>query len=136
MAIYRRLFQVLSIIIIFTMLFSGLPSAFAQEPLDPFDVLDASFGEYGIVTTDFGGYELGESFALQPDGKIIMTGSFYYYDYLNQSHYDFALARYNTNGSPDTTFDTDGKITLDLGGQEQAYDVRAPNGWQNYRSWK
>jgi|GEM_PF-2912971 len=125
MSTHRRLHHVLSILVIFTMLFSGvsLPSAAAQEALDPSNVLDASFGGDGIVTTDFGGYELGESLALQPDGKIILTGSFYYYDHLNQSHHDFALSRYNANGSLDTTFNTDGKVTLDLGGQEEAYDV-------------
>ena len=124
MSIHHRLYHVPSILIILTMLFSGIsmPSAAAQGTLDPSNVLDASFGGEGIVITDFGGYELGKSLALQPDGKIIMTGSFYY-DSLNQSHHDFALSRFNSNGFLDTTFDTDGRITLDLGGQEEAYDV-------------
>ena len=30
--------------------------------------------------------------------------------------YDFIVARYNTDGSLDTSFDGDGKATVDLGG--------------------
>lgn len=43
-------------------------------------------------------------------GKIVVAGYAY-----NGSNYDFALARYNTDGSLDTTFDSDGKLTTPVG---------------------
>lgn len=69
-------------------------------------VLDASFGVEGVVITDFGGDETGRAVALQSDGKFIVGGYKTYADGRG-----FALARYNSDGSLDTTFDTDGKIT-------------------------
>ncbi len=47
--------------------------------------------------------------ALQSDGKIVVAGGTY-----NGSNDDFALARYNADGSLDTTFDVDGKLTTDF----------------------
>ncbi len=61
----------------------------------------------GFVTTDFGFTELAKSVAIQADGKIVVTGS---------SNGDFALARYNSNGSLDVSFDNDGKVTTDFAG--------------------
>jgi uncharacterized delta-60 repeat protein len=44
--------------------------------------------------------------ALQPDGKIVVAGY-----YLNSSpNYDFALARFNTNGSLDSSFGIGGIV--------------------------
>jgi len=78
-------------------------------------VLDTSFDTDGVVTTDFGaGSETINGLAIQADGRIVAGGT---------ANLDFALARYNTNGSLDTTFDTDGLRTSDLGGTEQAYDI-------------
>ncbi|TAN47255.1 MAG: hypothetical protein EPN21_18120 [Methylococcaceae bacterium] len=57
--------------------------------------LDTSFSGDGKVTTDLGGWEWGNSVALQADGKILLAGA---------SDTDFALARYNSNGSLDSTF--------------------------------
>jgi competence ComEA-like helix-hairpin-helix protein len=75
---------------------------------------DISFDQDGIVTTDFNNsYDSGHAVALQPDGKIIVAG--HSYTDANVS-IDFALARYNPDGSPDTSFDEDGKVTTDLGG--------------------
>jgi uncharacterized delta-60 repeat protein len=72
--------------------------------------LDTSFGGTGIVTADFGANEAFDDFVVQPDGKIIVegrTGS------LDAS--DFLLVRYNSDGSLDTTFGTNGKVVTDLG---------------------
>ncbi|MEH2286309.1 DUF4347 domain-containing protein, partial [Nostoc sp.] len=68
--------------------------------------LDTSFNGTGKVTTDFGFVEIGYSVAVQADGKIIVAGL---------SNTDFALARYNTNGSLDTSFNGTGKVTTDFG---------------------
>jgi uncharacterized delta-60 repeat protein len=68
--------------------------------------LDNSFGSGGIVITAMGSdNDFAESVALQSDGKIVVVGSSY-----NGSNMDYAVARYNTNGSLDTSFDGDGKI--------------------------
>lgn len=78
-------------------------------------VLDTTFDTDGKVTTDFGaGSETINSLAIQADGKIVAGGT---------ADLDFALARYNVDGSLDTTFDTDGLQTSDMGATEQAYDI-------------
>jgi len=72
--------------------------------------LDTTFDTDGITTLDFGyGDNRGFDLFIQPDGKIIVVGRGF-----NGSNYDFVLARYNSNGSLDTTFDTDGKVTTDF----------------------
>ncbi len=74
--------------------------------------LDTTFDTDGKVTTDFaGGIDYGWSVAIQTGGQIVVAGQAY-----NGSNGDFALARYNSDGSVDTTFDTDGKVTTDFWG--------------------
>ena len=73
--------------------------------------LDTSFDSDGIVTTTIGNnYDNAFSVAIQSDGKILAGGFSY-----NGSNQDFALVRYNTNGSLDNTFDADGMVTTPLG---------------------
>ena len=45
------------------------------------------------------------------DGKILVAG----FAFSSGIDGDFALARYNADGTLDTSFDTDGKVTTDLG---------------------
>ena len=60
--------------------------------------LDSSFGSGGIVTSTIGsGSATGTAMALQTDGKIVVAG----YSYAG-SYRDFAVARYNSNGTLDT----------------------------------
>ena len=68
--------------------------------------LDSSFSGDGIVVTDFGGLDIGFSVTTQSDGKILVGGS-------SSNH--FALARYNANGSLDSSFSGDGLVITDLG---------------------
>jgi uncharacterized delta-60 repeat protein len=74
------------------------------------DRLDTTLGTNGKVTTAIGGQDFATAVAIQSDGKIVVAG----YS-LNGANDDFALARYNTDGSLDTTFDTDGKVTTAIG---------------------
>lgn len=87
--------------------------------------LDTSFDGDGKVTTiigSLGGMEL-RSLKLQSDNKIVVAGRS-----VNGSNLDFALARYNPNGSLDTTFDTDGTVTTQIGtGNEIAYSLAIQN---------
>ncbi len=89
--------------------------------------VDTGFGTGGKVTTDFGGAnDFGWSVAIEPDGQIVVAGQAY-----NGSDGDFALARYNSDGSLDTTFDTDGKVTTDFaGGSDYGWSVAIQAGGQ------
>lgn len=82
--------------------------------------LDTSFSTDGMVTADIGGgKDYGLVVTTQADGKILVAG--YSSNGLNN---DFAVARYNKNGSPDTSFSRDGKVTTDFGvGDDEAYSI-------------
>lgn len=102
--------------------YRGLDFALARYNTD--GSLDTSFDTDGKVTTDFGsGDDSGQSVELQADGKILVAG----YATNSSGTFDFALARYNANGSLDTSFDRDGKVTVNLDkkkiGVDQAYDL-------------
>ncbi len=70
-----------------------------------------SFGTSGIVLTDFNTGALASDMALQPDGKIVAAGLGIHAG----GGTDFALARYNGDGTLDPTFDGDGKLTTVFG---------------------
>ncbi len=76
--------------------------------------LDPSFSVDGWQTTDFGDRDYGHSMALGADGRIVVAG---------ESAVDFALARYNPDGTLDSSFSGDGKATTDVGGLDRAFDV-------------
>jgi uncharacterized delta-60 repeat protein len=83
--------------------------------------LDTSFDGNGIVYTrmnsaDPNNISEAEDVTVQPDGKIVAVG---YSRGLDFSYYEWAIGRYNTNGSPDSTFDGDGKVILDFGTNSQ-----------------
>jgi uncharacterized delta-60 repeat protein len=90
--------------------------------------LDTSFGTGGKLTTDFGpDFDRASAIAVLPDGKIVASGAYRAGDTVaGTAHDDFAIARYDSDGSLDTSFDTDGKVTTDFGpGQthDVAYDM-------------
>ena len=88
---------------------------FALTRHDTNGILDPTFGGDGIVTTDFAGglTSSDEAFDLaqQADGKIIAVGS----ASNTTTVTDFAVARYNIDGTLDTTFSDDGMQTTDFG---------------------
>lgn len=75
---------------------------------------DLSFGSSGIATTTVSQI-LGhaDAMAVQPDGKILVAGAAYFADTMA----DFALARYNADGTLDTSFGDQGVVTTDFAGQ-------------------
>ncbi len=76
--------------------------------------LDTSFGGTGIVTTAIGSSDdLAQSVTMQTNGKIVAAG----YSF-NGGNHDFALVRYNSDGSLDTTFNGTGKLTTDFGSRD------------------
>jgi uncharacterized delta-60 repeat protein len=79
--------------------------------------LDRSFGSGGQVLTLFEGFGThATSLAIQADGKILVAGA-------GGAGNDFILARYNTDGSPDTSFGSLGTIATDFGGFDGANSV-------------
>src|SRR5689334_19029250 len=58
-------------------------------------VLDPTLGSGGKVVTHFANASYASAIAYQADGKIVVAG---------QTNSDFLVARYNADGSPDTTF--------------------------------
>jgi uncharacterized delta-60 repeat protein len=76
--------------------------------------LDGSFGTGGQVTTSFPGYQYAEGYALavQPNGRILVTGVAFSLG----GAYRFGLARYNSDGTLDSSFGTAGLVTTDFGG--------------------
>ena len=80
---------------------------FAIARYNPSGTLDTSFSGDGRQTTDFGLFDQGATgVAIQNDGKIVVVGS---------GGNDFAIARYNPNGSLDPTFSGDGRQTTTFG---------------------
>lgn len=73
--------------------------------------LDSSFGSSGKAITNFAGSgrkgsdDVAKAVVIQPNGKIVVAGT---------SNLDFAVVRYNSNGSLDTSFSGDGKVTTDF----------------------
>ncbi|MET8765372.1 hypothetical protein [Streptomyces sp. NPDC004658] len=95
---------------------SGVSSRFALARLNADGSLDTGFDGDGKVTTAFAGSARAHDVALQSDGKLVAAGS---------RGGDWALARYDTNGSLDTGFDGDGKVVTDFtpGEADHARDV-------------
>ncbi len=80
-------------------------------------ILDTSFSGDGLVTTDFSGTTSDEAnaVAIQADGKIVVAG--------RAGANGFAVARYNTNGTLDTTFSGDGKVITNIGSEASANGI-------------
>lgn len=83
--------------------------------------LDTTFGTNGKTDADFGAHESAFGVAIQPDGKIVEVGIYSNTGYSPDAA--FAVARYNADGSLDTTFNGTGKVITDLGGDDRALNV-------------
>jgi uncharacterized delta-60 repeat protein len=97
--------------------------------------LDSTFGNGGIATADFAGS--GDRVywsVLQPDGKIVVAGV----AFSQATGSDFALARYNTNGTLDLTFNGTGKVTTNFAGNFEDFGrsmALAPDGKLVVAGW-
>lgn len=88
----------------------GFQDFFGVARFNPDGSLDTGFDGDGKVTTDVGGFEQVRGVAVQGDGKIVVAG------YCNTgTKSDIALVRYHADGSLDTDFDGDGKVTTAIG---------------------
>lgn len=72
--------------------------------------LDTGFGSGGSVSVQFGEFEWesqANAILVQPDGRIVVAGGSY-------NPYDFALARFDPDGSLDHGFGHGGMVTTDF----------------------
>jgi uncharacterized delta-60 repeat protein len=91
--------------------YNGSNNDFALVRYNADGALDTGFDGDGKVTTAIGGGDdVGYSVIQQADGKLVVAG----YSH-NGSDSDVALVRYNADGSLDTGFDGDGKVTTAIG---------------------
>jgi len=75
--------------------------------------LDQTFGHSGRVMTDFSATtDIAYAVALQPDSKLVVAGTSYANN--DYSEEDFAVVRYNSNGTRDLGFGVNGKVTTDF----------------------
>jgi uncharacterized delta-60 repeat protein len=104
---------------------------FALARLNTNGSLDTSFGNNGLVSTNFSVLrdDVGKDMVIQANGKIVVVGKT---SILTNSYRTskFGLARYNTNGSLDTTFGTGGLVTTSFTGHTNivANNVALQNG--------
>ena len=90
-------------------------SAFGLARYNTNGSLDSTFGTGGTVSTPIGVDTYGASaLVLQSDGKLVAAGD----AWKDTVDADFAIVRYNANGSLDTAFGTGGKVTTSFGSQE------------------
>ena len=91
--------------------FNGKYNDFAVVRYNIDGSLDFTFNDSGIVITPIGeGYDSGNSISIQQDGKIVVAGSA-----SNGNDNDFAVVRYNIDGSLDSTFNKNGTVTTSIG---------------------
>jgi uncharacterized delta-60 repeat protein len=108
-----------------TWISQGIPPAyvfvgdFAIARLNRNGSLDTTFSGDGRQVTNFGSNEVADGLALQPDGKLVLVG------HKGTIETSSAVARYNTDGSLDTSFSGTGKRTFRIITNQSsvAYDV-------------
>lgn len=98
---------------------AGSGGRFGLVRYDTDGSLDAGFGGDGRVTTNFTSrYDAAGDVVVQGDGRIVAAGI------AGGSGSQFALARYNSDGSLDATFGGDGKVTTNFtAGSDFAFGV-------------
>ena len=99
------------VVIIFSVVWLLSQQAHAQctNPAD----LDQTFGPQnsGIVLIDFGAIDLGNGgIVIDDQGRIVVSGT--------HNILQFGVARLLPNGILDNSFDTDGKVSIDFGGND------------------
>src|SRR5262249_10112024 len=90
-------------------------------------LLDNTFDADGKLTTAFlvPAGATAQALVVQPDGKIVVAGSSGLPNGpFGNVIYDFAVARYNSAGTLDTSFGSGGRVTTDFGGNtDEAFGV-------------
>jgi uncharacterized delta-60 repeat protein len=77
---------------------------------------DTTFNTTGRLVQDISGTDVAYSLLIHANGKFLVTGS-------TNNLTDFIVARYNTNGTLDTTFNTIGRVITDISAVDTAYSA-------------
>jgi uncharacterized delta-60 repeat protein len=81
---------------------------------NPDGTLDQTFSGDGVASAAFSNHDdSGFDAILQPDGKIVIGGTTYN---MVTGKYEFAAARFNSDGTADNSFHNDGKLTVAVTG--------------------
>ena len=80
--------------------------------------LDNTFGSNGTITTDLGGNDIGSTIIIDSNNQILVGGT---------KNNNFAIARYNNNGSLDISFGINGYVVSNLGGNDYGYSINFDN---------
>ena len=97
---------------------------FGLMKLTPQGELDPSYDMDGKVLRSVGNGDELLAIAVQPDGKVVAAGYAGTTAFPNFAERTIAVARFDTHGQPDPSFDDDGMRTLDFGaGGEEADGV-------------
>jgi uncharacterized delta-60 repeat protein len=79
-------------------------------------IRDSCFNPFGTIpgqtTLSFGVQNKPTALAVQPDGKYLVAG--YTWNNATADSYDFAVARFNANGTLDSGFGAGGKVVIDF----------------------
>jgi uncharacterized delta-60 repeat protein len=100
-------------------LVGGYTDHFSLARFNSNGTLDTSFGGDGIVSTTFGVQSIINSIQVLGDGKVLAVG---WTSLVNSSNRDFAIAKYNEDGSLDNTFGSGGRVFTELGSNEYSND--------------
>src|SRR5262245_37078781 len=104
--------------------YDGSVTRFALSRYDTNGSPDGAFGIGGKVVTDFGGdvaFDVAVAYGvvIQPDGKIVVAGfSSTPGAPPHAPNWNFAIARYDSDGNLDPTFGMSGKVTTDFAGDD------------------
>ncbi len=91
-------------------------SSFFTQRYNPNGSLDTTFNDSGTRLDFFSEFNYAYAVALQPDGKVLVAGKAFD---VSSSRYEWALIRLQTNGLLDSSFDTDGIVYADFGGDNE-----------------
>ncbi|KAA5536947.1 T9SS type A sorting domain-containing protein [Taibaiella lutea] len=83
--------------------------------------VDSTFGLNGVVQTPISFMSAAEAIAIQPDGKILVGGTYQTGDFANIYH--FVITRYKADGTPDSTFGTNGLVMPESGFTDELTDM-------------
>lgn len=84
--------------------------------------LDNSFGTNGKVTTEISFASMAKAIAVQPNGKIVIAGTYYTGDFVNIYH--GLLIRYKTDGTLDKDFGVEGIVMEEIDFSESFEDMK------------
>ena len=104
---------------VFCYLLTASTCSFAQQP----GTLDGDFDANGsVITTITSGTDLANSVVVQPDGKIVVTGTSGS-SVFSSDPSDYSTVRYLSDGSLDPSFGTNGMVTTSLGPNDNATSI-------------